>query len=212
MSLEGATFPLRQYLIVGRVAYDIINSFFFSNLILFSIITASVLVGVETYPTVADDIVVVVLDDIVLGIFGLEVLLKLLAEGRDPLYYFYGADWKWNNFDFIVVFFSLVLLQFGNQSIQLLRLLRLMRLAKFFQAVEPLRLIMAGLAGGLKSISYIVLLLFLILYIYAIAGIYFFRTNDPWHWRSIEISMMTLLGFATLSVEMYFFIYFFTYI
>jgi len=161
---------------------------------------AGILVGLETYPALANNAIMYIIDELVLSMFALEVILKLMSEGRDPLRYFYGPEWKWNCFDFLIVFFSLVPISTKGGSVAILRLIRLMRLAKFFQNIAPLRMIMAGLMGGLKSISYIVLLLFLILYIYAIAGIYFFRGNDPWHWRSIEISMMTLLGYATLSV------------
>ena len=56
-----------------------------------------------------------------------------------------------------------------------------------------------GLLGGLKSIFYIVILLILTLYLFAVTGIIFFRDNDPYHFRSIEISLLYLFDTTTLD-------------
>ena len=63
-----------------------------------------------------------------------------------------------------------------------------------------INMVLQGLAGGLGQISYVVLLLFLLLYIYTIAGMIFFIENDFWHFRSIEISMLMLLRVLTFDV------------
>ena len=51
----------------------------------------------------------------------------------------------------------------------------------------------------MKSIGYIVILLFLVFYLYAVAGIYAFRANDPWHFSSLPIALLTLFRAATLE-------------
>lgn len=56
--------------------------------------------------------------------------------------------------------------------------------------------ILNGLLQGMQSLTYICILLGLILYIYSVAGIIFFRINDPWHFRSVEIAMITLMRCA----------------
>ena len=56
-----------------------------------------------------------------------------------------------------------------------------------------------GLVGGMKSISYIVLLLSLIFYLFAISGMMIFKKNDPFHWHSLPIAMMTLFRISTLE-------------
>ena len=56
--------------------------------------------------------------------------------------------------------------------------------------------VLKGLTVGLSSLSYICILLLLMLYIYAVTGVLFLRGNDPWNFRSIEISMITLLRCA----------------
>ena len=47
-----------------------------------------------------------------------------------------------------------------------------------FRKIPPLQILVMGLLGGLKSVFYILALLFLVFYIYAILGIFIFREND----------------------------------
>jgi len=191
-------------LIASRIANEVVESPLFSFFIFGCIVLASVLVGLETYPDSENSNAMGILDTFVLTAFSFEVILKLLREGKRPLQYFFGSDSKWNSFDFVIVACSLILSQVSNyKAVKLFRIIRLFRLAKFFQKVKPLRKIVEGLLGGLKSMLYIVILLGIIFYIYAIAGMYFFRENDPWHYRSIEITLTTLMGYATLSVSFF---------
>lgn len=191
--------PLREWLIFCNFCDSVANSSIFSNYIFGCIIIAGFLVGVETFNSLAKSSVVRILDSLVLYSFCCEVGVKLFAEGKAPLLYFIGPDWKWNIFDFTIVLFSLPIVPVATSQIKLLRLIRLMRLAKVFRKIPQLQMIIMGLAGGMESIAYIFVLLFLIFYMFAIAGMIFFRDNNPWHWRSLEVSMMTLLRIATLD-------------
>merc|ERR1711998_503819 len=100
-----------------------------------------------------------------------------MAEGMYPYYFFVSKDWKWNVFDFVIVLFSMPFIPFGGGQVALLRLLRMARLVKLFRKIPQLNMILSGLFGGLKSISYIFVLLVMTFYIYGIAGILFFRGN-----------------------------------
>lgn len=198
---------MRAYLAVCCRANVVVQSDLFSNTIFFCIVLAGVLVGASTYPGMDNNAIVNSLDLVVLGFFCLEVILKIMSEGVAPYEYFVGPEWTWNNFDFLIVVFSLPILPVGGSQVAFLRLIRLMRLAKVFRKVPQLRMIMTGLIGGLKSIVYIVILLMLVFYLYAIAGIFFFRDNDPWHFRTIAVSLTSLFRLSTLSVsfELYYF-------
>ena len=142
---------------------------------------------------------VMLVDEIILISFTSEVVLKIFAEGMGPQLYFIGPEWKWNLFDFFIVLLSL--LPVGAGQVKLLRLIRLMRIAKVFRKIPQLQLIIMGLYGGMESILYIFVLLFMTFYMFAIAGLLFFKTNDPWHFRSLEIALLTLLQIATLDVR-----------
>jgi voltage-gated sodium channel len=67
-----------------------------------------------------------------------------------------------------------------------------MRLFKLVGKVKQLHVIVMGLARGLGSCIYIVMLLLLIFYLYAIVGTACFRRNDPFHFGGLGISMLTL--------------------
>jgi voltage-gated sodium channel len=191
--------PLREYVFLSNYVDAVVFHPIFSNWILIATVVAGIIVGLQTYPTFDDNEYVVLIDTIVLYSFSLEVILKLIAEGTSPHHYFVGSEWRWNWFDFLIVLFSLPFFPIGGGQVKLLRLVRLMRLAKVFRKVPQLQMIMMGLIGGLKSIVYIVILLLITFYLFAIAGIIFFRDNDPWHFKSVEIAMLTLLRVATLD-------------
>ena len=80
-----------------------------------------------------------------------------------------------------------------------IRLLRLMRLLKLVGKVKRLQVIVVGLAKGLGSVTYIVLLLLLVFYLFAVLGVGTFRRNDPFHFGSIGFTMIHLFRFATLD-------------
>ena len=60
-------------------------------------------------------------------------------------------------------------------------------------------MIVQGLAGGLSSITYIMILLFLVFYLYGVVGFMLYATNDPFHFGTLPLSMLTLFRCATLE-------------
>ena len=190
---------LKPYIYFAGACNSIAQSGWFSNLILLCIIGAGILVGLQTYPELQNDDVLQTIDFCILISFTTEVVLKIIGEGAAPWLYFFGPEWAWNIFDFAIVTFSMPFIPFKGGQLKLLRLIRLMRLAKAFRKIPQLQMIVQGLIGGLKSIVYIVVLMLLVFYLYACAGIIFFKGNDPFHFKSVEVSMLTLLGVATLD-------------
>ena len=73
-----------------------------------------------------------------------------------------------------------------------LRMLRLVRLLTFIKGVKQLRVIVSGLLTGLKSVSYIVMLLMLIIYINAILACLFYGANDPARFGTVTMAMLSL--------------------
>jgi voltage-gated sodium channel len=189
----------RMYILsVGIPARNIALSDTFNGIILVAIIIAGLLVGIQTYAGMETNTVVVTIDNVILVTFCVEITLKMCGEGLAPWRYFTSKEWRWNNFDFIIVMLCMPFVDLGN-SIALLRLFRLMRLAKLVRKVPQLQMIIMGLVGGLSSIGYILLLLFLVFYLFAIAGIYAFRENDPWHYGDLWTALLTLFRASTLE-------------
>jgi voltage-gated sodium channel len=82
-------------------------------------------------------------------------------------------------------------------NVAFLRLLRLMRLLKLVGKVKQLQVIVQGLAKGLGSVVYIVILMILVFYLYAVLGVQCFRKNDPFHFGGLGIAMVSLFRAAT---------------
>eukprot|EP00941_MAST-03F_sp_MAST-3F-sp1_P006176 g6176.t1 len=173
----------------------------FTTFIIVVICLAGTLVGVQMYDGMEEKVWVIVTDNIILGIFTVECLLKMCSEGLEPWRYWTGPEWAWNNFDFVIVVMCYPGISdlFGGGSVALLRLMRLMRIMKLVRQIPQLQMIVMGMIGGFKSIGYIMLLMFLIMYLFGIGGMMAFRENDPWHWGNLGMALNTLFRMATLE-------------
>ena len=175
-----------------RIAAD----HYFNGLVVSCIVIAGILVGVQSYPSMDGNLGLLVMDWSVQILFTFECIFKIFAEGRRPLVYWLGPERSWNNFDFWLVL--VCWLPVGG-NVAFLRLLRLMRLLKLVGKVKQLQVIVMGLIKGLSSVSYIMVLMLLIFYLFAVMGVGSFRRNDPFHFGSLGIAMLTLFRCATLE-------------
>lgn len=174
----------------------IANSSWFKNSITIAILFAGLLIGIETYHEFASQHMGLLhlLDQGILLVFIIEIVVKILAEGRRPWRYFYDA---WNVFDFIIV--AAVFMPFGGSSIAILRLLRLLRVLKLVRALPKLQLLVNALLRSIPSMGYVSLLLLLLFYIYAVAAVTFFGKNDPVHFSDLQTAMLSLFRVVTLE-------------
>ena len=178
----------------------ITNSQWFPNFILFVIIGAGVLVGMETYPNMVTKYgaILHVLDKLIVGIFVLEVIIKILSEGDRPWNYFKDS---WNIFDFAIVVISLseFILPVNASIVMVLRLVRIVRVFRLITALPKLQILVGALLKSIPSMAYIGIFLSLLFYIYATMSVFLFGANDPWHFADLEISMVSLFRIVTLE-------------
>tara|TARA_Y100000815_G_scaffold273091_1_gene303494 strand:- start:184 stop:1089 length:906 start_codon:yes stop_codon:yes gene_type:complete len=160
------------------------------------IILSGVVVGLDSYPEISDEHGTILrsLDSIILGFFVFEICLKLISF--TPRVHEFFKD-GWNIFDFVVV--SACFLPFDGQSIIVLRLLRVLRIVRLVGTIPELKLIVNTLLKSIPSLGYIGVLLFILFYIYACLGTFLFRGNDPIHFESLHISLLSLFRVATLE-------------
>ena len=122
-------------------------------------------------------------------IFTIECCVKIIAEGPEPLRYFtHPEDGYFNTFDFFIVVCTYAMSGGSGAAIAGLRMLRLVRLLTLIKSVPVLRAIISGLVVGMKSVFYIVILLWLVIYIFAILGCGQFGANDPARFGTVRIS------------------------
>lgn len=111
--------------------------------------------------------------------FTCELILKITSYGFK--YYWYV---NWNKFDFIIVIMSLVALDEQlleeklNFNVTALRIIRVSRLLRMVKTSEGLRTLLKTLFMSLGNIINTALLLFLILFTFAVAGMSLF-SNVP---------------------------------
>ena len=122
-------------------------------------------------------------------------LVDLRGESGDRIRYY--NKFKFIDDDFVVVVGSLV--PGGGSMVTMLRLLRLLRVLKLVKALPQLAVIVNALIMGLGSIGYIGVILCLVFYMFSILGMMLFENNDPWHFGTLHVAMLTLFRCATFE-------------
>lgn len=168
----------------------------FRVFIIAMIVLAGLVAGLETSRTLAErhGALLGALDMLILAAFITEAAVKIAAQGRQPWRYF--AD-GWNVFDFTIL--VLCLLPDTGPFAAVLRLARVLRLLRLLSALPKLQLLIGALIRSLSAMGYVGLLLTLIFYIYAVAGVHLFGVHDPAHFGSLGMSLFTLFRVVTLD-------------
>lgn len=179
-----------------KISLMIANSKWFQNFVTLAILVAGVLVGMATYQEFykSHEGLLNFLNNFILGVFVVEIVVKVLAEGTKPWNYFKDP---WSIFDFIIV--AAAFLPFGGSSIAILRLLRLLRVLKLIKALPKLQILVSALLKSIPSMGYVGILLLLLFYIYAVAAVFFFGGNDPIHFSDLQNSMLSMFRVVTLE-------------
>ncbi len=174
----------------------IVESSWFPGFIIAVIVLAGVLVGMETSPSLVAEhgTLIGILNKVVLAIFVVEIALKMTAASPKPWRFFTDG---WNVFDFLIV--VVCFLPLGAGFAPVLRLFRLFRVLRLVSVIPRLQVIVSALLRCLPSMFYVTILLFLVFYIYAVAGTMFFGANDPIHFGGLWTSMLSLFRVVTLE-------------
>jgi voltage-gated sodium channel len=167
----------------------------FNNGILALIVLSSILVGIETYAVgTPAGRVISLLQDAILWVFVAEQVLKIAACGRRPWEYFRQG---WNIFDLSIIL--ICFLPLDAQFATVFRLARLLRTLRMVTILPRLQVLVGALLKSVPSLGYIGVLLALHFYVYAVAGTFLFRQNDPIRFGSLHYSMLTLFEVLTLE-------------
>lgn len=164
----------------------------FQRSIIILIFLNAVTLGLEALPTVkaAYGTILLAFDSLALGIFTLELALRLYAY---RLSFFKGA---WNWFDFIIVTVSLIP---ANEGMAVLRALRILRALRLVSAVPSMRRVVEALLGAMPGMASIIGLLSLILYISAVMATKLFATTAPQYFGDLWLSLFTMFQIMTME-------------
>lgn len=105
------------------------------------------------------------------GVFVAEVLLRIVAKRLD---FILGIDWKWNIFDLGLATYSVVEELLSGFSLTYTRLLRGFRMVRVLRVIRvmrlfrELRLMVCSIIQSMVSLSWALMLLLIIMYLFAI--------------------------------------------
>ncbi|QDF29426.1 ion transporter [Halarcobacter anaerophilus] len=175
---------------------EIRDARWFSNLTTFIILAYASVLGFKTLGEVEENYALFLrlADYFVTIYFVFEIAIKMVAEKRFINFFKSG----WNVFDFIIVVVTLLPLeQSGFAAVA--RVLRVFRVLRLFTARPELKAIIDMLIRAIPSIIDIVILMFIIFYIYAIVGNFYFHDLPSGLWRDFLVSMLTLFRILTFE-------------
>jgi voltage-gated sodium channel len=131
------------------------------------------------------------IDRVILGIFVLELALKMVAWG--PVGFFKRG---WNIFDFIVVGIALVP---SAGPLSVLRALRILRVLRLVSVVPAMRRVVQALLTAIPGVASIITLLFLVFYVFGVICTKLYGATFPQWFGTIGESMYSLFQIMTLE-------------
>jgi voltage-gated sodium channel len=167
----------------------------FQTFIFGVIVLNAITLGLGTYDFSSGvDSALTVLDEVFLGIFVVELAIRIAAFGRRPQDFFKQG---WNVFDFVVI--ALAFAPGVRENVTLLRLARLLRVVRLVSVMPDLRVLLRAMARSLPPITSLFLLTILLMYIYGMVGWILFHEEDPEQWGNIGQSLLSLFQILTLE-------------
>jgi voltage-gated sodium channel len=180
---------------LAAVCARIADSSRFQNFISVVIVANAVTLGLGTYDWDSGvDSLLSTLDEVFLGIFVLELAIRITAFGSRPQDFFRDG---WNLFDFTVI--ALAFVPGVRQNVTLLRVARLLRVVRLVTVLPDLRVLLRAMARSIPPITSLVVLTLLIMYVYGMVGWILFHEEDPANWGNIGDSMLSLFQILTLE-------------
>ncbi len=162
------------------------------KIITFVIILNAAVLGILTDRTLSAEEVLFLeaVDKACLVIFTVELIAKLLVYRRS----FWSEGW--NIFDFVIVLSSIV---FISSSISVIRAFRIFRLLKALAEFPELQILVSSMLKAIPSMTWALLLLFIVFYIFAVFGSTMYGDAFPELFGDIGGSMFTLFQVMTFE-------------
>jgi len=154
----------------------------------------AVALAILTFPNISEatSSAALSIDQICLGIFVVELVMRLASYGKKPWKFFRRG---WNIFDFLIIASTPL---FAGQTV-ILRLLRLFRLIRIFRFLPEVRILSSSIIKSLPPLLSMSALIGLLLFLYGMVGCYLFGAEIDYSWGTIGASMMSLVILLTLE-------------
>jgi hypothetical protein len=226
------------YVGVAEICRNIMSVVAFKALIWFCICIVVVLTAMTTYEEYREDDRVHTVERVVIALFTFELVLRIVGEGLDPLRFVYvkveehqrefhvagqlslhywtdemsyiiNGIQGWNVFDTVVVITCLPIWGGDSEGMAILRMCRMLKVIQLMLTVPQIRVVLNGLASGLKALVYILAIFSILFYVYGLIGLIMFADGDEFHFANQYRAMITMARMATgpwqdvMSLNMY---------
>ena len=181
---------------IRKTCEKIANSGRFQTFIFGVIVFNAIVLGLETYDAVDDRIggLLASANDACLGIFVVELAIRIAAYGRRPQDFFRDG---WNVFDFVAI--TAAFAPGLRQNATLLRLVRLLRIVRIISVLPDVRVLLRGMVRSLPPLGSMAVLALLLIYLYGMVGWILFHAEDPARWANLGDAMLNLFVMLTLE-------------
>jgi voltage-gated sodium channel len=175
-----------------KIVLDLVESRLFTRTIIGLILINAVILGLETSPAMMSSYgpALVAADQLILGIFVVELTLRLFAHlrafFRDP----------WSLFDTAVVVIALFP---ASEAFSVLRALRVLRVLRLVSAFPQLRRVIMGLLTAIPGLGSIAAILAILLYIFAVIAVNLFGAQYLQWFGDFGVALFTLFQIMTLE-------------
>ena len=167
----------------------------FQGFILVVIVLNAITLGIQTYDISSGlESALTTLDEVFLGIFVVEMTIRVAAYGKRPQDFFRDG---WNVFDFTVVGAALLPGLRGDAT--LLRIVRLLRVVRVVTVLPDLRILVRALARSIPPILSLVVLTVMLMYVYGMVGWILFGDQDPENWGNLGEALLSTFTMLTLE-------------
>jgi len=181
---------------IAAACARVVESSWFDPLMLAIIALNAVTLGLETYDSIDAAIgrELHLANDVILGIFVVELALRMAAFADRPRDFFRSG---WNVFDFVVIGASFV--PGVRENATLLRLVRLLRIVRAVRLLPDLRVLTVAVGRSVPGVASLAAITLLLVYVYGMLGWLIFHEHDPANFEDIGQSMVTMFVLLTLE-------------
>ncbi len=179
---------------MNEFASKVVESNRFRQAVVCVIILNAIIIGLETYPSieVPYGIVLDVADTMIIILFTVELCMRFVAEKNARAFF----NNPWNIFDVAIIAIGYLP---AYSMLTVLRLFRIIRIMRTFTVIPALKKIVSALLRSLPTMSYVLVLMGLLVYVYAVVGTFLFGSVAPDSFGSLHRTILTLFGVLTLE-------------
>ncbi len=187
--MSSQSFSLQQFL-----EHKVLESKLWLCSITAVILLNSIVLGLDTIPHIskAYSSILSLIDSACLVIFVIELSLRIGVYRKR---FFFGKEWGWNWFDFIIIVGSVL----ASGGFAIFRAFRVIRVFRLLSIVPSLRIVSAAMLHTIPSMIGITILLLIFYYIYGVLCVNLFGERFPEFFGDLGTSFFTLFQVMTLE-------------